>query len=93
MVNCCYCEAHYDTKRFPKVTHVLRATTRKALSLKGDVTYTQRQEIQMNGYQRPLVCPLGTQNIKTNLFDSKGISGNFKNDVKMTSLKAELGAI
>ena len=39
----------------------------------------------MCGYQRSLVCSLETININTNLFDRKGISADFKHNVKMTS--------
>ena len=39
LVYCYHCVAHYDTKRFPKVIHVSRPTTRNIQSFEGGVTY------------------------------------------------------
>ena len=185
MLYCCYCVAHYDTKRFPKVIHVFKGNNQKHSVFKGwrDVyirtkklqkvwipetprpsslvaipaiawatslnrttvaraiaaaiatvlrrvaaaianKYVIRNVDQSNGEKafrisptsfnttlligwfypgsipnngmavrhqlspqaNPLlVCSLKTRNIKTNLFNSKGISADFKNNVKMTS--------
>ena len=83
---CSHCVAHYDTKRFPMVIHVFKGNNQK-LSVFGGLrdVYVRTKSYKMCGYQRPLVCSLETRIIKTNLFDSKGISADLKKThVKMT---------
>ena len=73
-------------KDFPSSSMFSRATTRNIQSLKGGVTYTLGQKkLQDVWIPETPSMPFKTRNIKTNLLDSKGISADFKNNVKITS--------
>ena len=76
-------------KDLPRSSMFSRAKTRNIHSLKGDSdVYVKSKSYKICGHQRPLVCSLKTISIRTNLFDSKGISCDFINDVKMMSKRS-----